>query len=81
MMKIMKKVIIYTTPSCMWCQKAKEYFKAQGVSFEEVDVSRNREKAQEMIRKSGQMGVPVIDIEGDVVIGFDQPSIDRILGL
>lgn len=81
MMKKMKKVIIYTTPSCMWCQKAKEYFKAQGVSFEEVDVSRNREKAQEMIRKSGQMGVPVIDIEGDVVIGFDQPSIDRILGL
>lgn len=77
----MKKVMIYTTPSCMWCQKAKEYFKAQNIPFEEIDVSRNRQQAQEMIRKSGQMGVPVIDIEGKIILGFDQPSINKTLGL
>ncbi len=77
----MKKVMIYTTPSCTWCQKTKEYFKAQNIAFEEIDVSRDRQQAQEMIRKSGQMGVPVIDIEGDIILGFDQPSIDRVLGI
>lgn len=73
--------MIYTTPNCMWCQKAKEYFKAQKITFDEIDVSKDRKQAQEMIRKSGQMGVPVIDIEGNIILGFDQPSIDRILGL
>ncbi len=77
----MKKVLIYTTPSCIWCQRAKEYFKAQNIDFEEIDVSRNRQQAQEMIRKSGQMGVPVIDIEGKIILGFDQPSIDESLGI
>ena len=77
----MKKGMIYTTPSCTWCQKTKEYFKAQNIAFEEIDVSRDRQQAQEMIRKSGQMGVPVIDIEGDIILGFDQPSIDRVLGI
>ncbi len=77
----MKKVMIYTTPSCTWCQKAKEYFKDQNIDYEEIDVSRNRQQAQEMIRKSGQMGVPVIDIEGEIIIGFDQVGIDNILGI
>lgn len=73
--------MIYTTPSCMWCQKAKDYFKAQEIEFTEIDVSRDRQQAQEMIRKSGQMGVPVIDIEGEIILGFDQPSINRVLEL
>lgn len=77
----MKNVMIYTTPNCMWCKKAKEYFKEQNIAYNEIDVSRDQKQAQEMIRKSGQMGVPVIDIEGTIILGFDRPSIDRNLNL
>lgn len=73
--------MIYTTPNCMWCKKAKEYFKEQNIAYNEIDVSRDQKQAQEMIRKSGQMGVPVIDIEGTIILGFDRPSIDRNLNL
>jgi glutaredoxin-like YruB-family protein len=69
-----KKVIIYSTPTCPYCVYTKQYFTQQGVSFVDVDVSRDRAAAQEMINKSGQMGVPVIDIGGKIVVGF-QPNI------
>jgi len=77
----MKKVKIYTTPACPFCVMAKEYLKEKGIEFEEIDVSKNEKAAKEMVEKSGQMGVPVIEIDGKIVIGFDKEKIDEILGL
>ncbi|WP_455382569.1 glutaredoxin family protein [Salinispira pacifica] len=72
-------VSIYTTPTCTYCRKAKDYFRQNRVGFTEYDVSRDVRKADEMMRKSGQMGVPVIDINGRVIIGFNLPEIERAL--
>ena len=72
-------VTIYSTPSCAYCTKAKAYFKQNGVAFTEYDVAANQQKADEMFRKSGQMGVPVIDINGKVIVGFNQAQIERTL--
>ena len=69
-----KKVIVYSTPTCPYCVYAKDFFKEKGVQFEDVDVSIDRVRAQEMIQKSGQMGVPVVDIGGEIIIGF-QPEV------
>ena len=77
----MPKVKIYTTPTCPFCYLAKEYLKSRGVDFEEIDVSENETAAREMIEKSGQMGVPVIEIDGKIVIGFDKEKIDQLLNL
>ncbi len=72
-------VSIYTTPTCTYCRKAKDYFREHRVGFTEYDVSRDVRKADEMMHKSGQMGVPVIDINGRVIIGFNLPEIERAL--
>ncbi|MBN2531415.1 MAG: glutathione S-transferase N-terminal domain-containing protein [Spirochaetales bacterium] len=72
-------VTIYSTPSCGFCIKVKNYFKEAGVPFTEYNVADNREKAEEMVRKSGQMGVPVIDINGKIIVGFNKPEIDKAL--
>ncbi|MDF1569873.1 MAG: Uxx-star family glutaredoxin-like (seleno)protein [Spirochaetaceae bacterium] len=72
-------VTIYTTPSCSYCTVAKRYFKENRVPFTEYDVSRDQRRADEMVRKSGQMGVPVIDINGKVIVGFNKPEIERNL--
>jgi len=77
----MPKIKIYTTPTCPFCQLAKQYFKEKGFEFEEVDVSRDEAAAMEMIQKSGQMGVPMIEIDGKIVIGFDKERIDELLNL
>ena len=77
----MPKIKIYTTPTCPFCYMAKEYLRSKGFDFEEVDVSSNEEAAREMIKKSGQMGVPVIEIDGEIVVGFDKERIDEILKL
>jgi glutaredoxin-like YruB-family protein len=77
----MPKVKIYTTPTCPFCLMAKEYLKEKGIDFEEIDVSRNEAAAIEMIQKSGQLGVPVIEIDGQIVIGFDKERIDELLNL
>lgn len=69
-----KKVIVYSTPTCPYCVYAKEYFTEKGIAYSDIDVSRDQVAAQEMIRKSGQMGVPVIDIGGNIVVGF-QPEV------
>jgi glutaredoxin-like YruB-family protein len=68
------KVIVYSTPTCPFCIYAKDYFKQNNVPFEDIDVAKDQVKAQEMVTKSGQMGVPVIDIDGDIIIGF-QPEV------
>ncbi len=75
------EVIVYTTPTCPWCQATKEYLRAREIDFEEVDVSADPAAAQEMIEKSGQMGTPVVDIDGEVIVGFNKPEIDRLLDL
>jgi len=76
-----KKVTVYSTPSCPFCTKAKQFLKENSISFEDIDVSANQSKAQEMIAKSGQMGVPTLDIEGEIVVGFDESKIKKALGL
>jgi glutaredoxin-like YruB-family protein len=70
---------VYTTPSCPWCQRAKEYLNQIHVDFNEINVQSDRAGAMEMMRKSGQRSVPVIDINGNIVIGFDQGKIDNLL--
>lgn len=72
-------VTLYSTPSCSYCRLAEDYFRRKGISFTKHDVSADRRRADEMVRKSGQMGVPVIDINGRVIVGFNQPEIDRAL--
>lgn len=74
-----KKVIVYSTPSCPYCVMAKNYFKENKISFEDIDVSVDKEKAQEMINKSNQMGVPVIDIEGEIIVGFRPDVFEKLL--
>jgi glutaredoxin-like YruB-family protein len=75
------KVTIYSTPTCVYCKLAKQYFKENNVKYSEFDVASDRERAEEMIERSGQMGVPVIEIDGKIIVGFDKPSIKQALGL
>lgn len=77
----MKKVLIYSTSTCPYCVKVKEYLDSRNIGFENIDVSTDQDKVQEMIDKSGQMGVPVIDIDGKIVIGFNKPEIDKLLDI
>jgi glutaredoxin-like YruB-family protein len=72
-------VTLYTTPSCGFCSAAKQYLRGRSVSYTEYDVSRDVRKAEEMVRKSGQMGVPVIEINGRIIVGFNRPAIDQAL--
>jgi len=74
-------VKVYSTPTCPWCTVAKRYLESKNIKFDDIDVSRSKEAAIEMIQKSGQRGVPVIDINGNIIIGFDQAAIDRFLNL
>ena len=72
-------VIVYSTPSCPYCIYAKDYFRNNNISFKDVDVSRDRASAQEMVNKSGQMGVPVIDIDGQILVGYQPDLFDKLL--
>ncbi len=72
-------VKVYSTPTCPYCVMAKKYLDSKGIPYEDIDVSRDREAAMEMIRKSGQRGVPVLDINGSIVVGFNQAEIDRLI--
>ena len=75
------RVIVFSTPTCSFCNMAKQYFRQKGIKFKDVDVSRDPTAARDMVRRSGQQGVPVIDIGGRVVVGFDRVKIDRYLSL
>jgi glutaredoxin 3 len=72
-------VTLYTTPTCGFCHQLKNYLNQRGVTYTEYDVSRNRDAAVEMVRISGQQGVPVLVMDGQVVVGFDRPRIERLL--
>jgi len=74
-----KKVTVYSTPTCPFCIRAKQFLKESNIQFQDIDVSSDQVKAQEMIDRSGQMGVPVIDIDGAIVIGFDKDKIKEAL--
>lgn len=77
----MKPVKIFTTPTCAYCKMAKEFFKQNNVSYEEKDVTVDVQSRDEMINKSGQMGVPVIFVGDDIVVGFDRPRLSELLGI
>jgi len=77
----MKQITIYSTPSCHFCHMAKEYLTEKNIAYTDIDVSQDAEKRQEMISLSGQMGVPVIKIENDVIVGFNKPIINDLLGI
>ncbi|MEK7121614.1 MAG: glutaredoxin domain-containing protein [Patescibacteria group bacterium] len=77
----MNKIKIYTTPTCAYCKMAKEYFKSKDLEYEEYNVATDIPKQKEMIDKTGQFGVPVIDIDGKIVIGFDRTKINEYLNL
>jgi len=70
---------LYSTPTCVYCNTLKEYFAANNVEFKEIDVSTDEEQLKEMVKISNQMGVPVLDIDGEIVVGFDKEKIDRLL--
>jgi glutaredoxin 3 len=77
----MQNVIIYSTPTCHFCQLAKDFFKANNIAYLEYDVANDVEKRKEMIEKSGQMGVPVIIIGNELMVGFNRSKIAKLLGL
>lgn len=76
-----KSVIVYSTPTCPWCIRVKQFLKENNILFLDWDVSVDKLAADEMVKKSGQMGVPVIDIDGQIIIGFDKEKIKQLLGL
>lgn len=77
----MTSITVYSTPTCVYCNMAKNFFKANGFDYKDFNVATDLEKRKEMIDKTGQMGVPVIDINGTIVVGFDEEKIRSTLGV
>lgn len=77
--KTQKRVTVYSTPTCTWCNTLKSYLKQNRIRFNDIDVSRDQNAAQEMVRRSGQQGVPQTDINGTMIVGFDKKRINELL--
>ena len=77
----MPTVTVYSTPTCPWCSKTKEFLKENNVQYQEINVAADHKAAQDMIEKSGQMGVPVTEIDGTIIVGFDKGALKRALKL
>lgn len=77
----MHKITVYTAPGCPYCVRVKNYLKDLGLRFTEVDVSKRQQDAERLVRKTGQTGVPVVEIGNQFVIGFDKEKIDKLLGV
>ncbi len=75
----MEKIRVFSTPTCPYCRAVKEFLNEKGIEFENIDVSQDRQAADEMVEKSGQMGVPVIEIKGEFIVGFDKEKIEELL--
>jgi glutaredoxin-like YruB-family protein len=75
------KIKVYSTPTCPWCHKAKEWLKENNIDFEDIDVSEDKKAQEEMIEKSGQRGVPVIEVDDEILVGFDEEKLKELLGL
>lgn len=76
-----KRVTVYSTPTCSWCSTLKTHLKQNNIPYTEVDVSKNQQAAEEMVRKSGQQGVPQTDINGEIIVGFDKTKLNSLLGI
>jgi len=74
-----QQVTVYSTPTCSWCVAVKEYLLSRNVAFDEVDVASDMQRARELVERTGQYGVPVIEIDGEFVIGFDRPRLEQLL--
>jgi len=72
-------VKVYSTPTCVYCKTLKGYLKNHGVEFEDIDISKDEKQLQKMIKDSGQMGVPVIDVDGEIIVSFDKEKVDKLL--
>lgn len=77
----MKTIKIYTTPTCVYCKMAKEFFAKNNLSYEEFNVAEDQKAREEMVNKSHQLGVPVIDIDGEIIVGFDEGELRKAVGL
>ena len=75
----MKEIKVFSTPTCPWCTKLKEYLDEKKIKYKSIDVSQDQEAASEMVKKSGQMGVPQTEINGKIIVGFDKEAIDKEL--
>ncbi|MBM3200439.1 NrdH-redoxin [Candidatus Woesearchaeota archaeon] len=75
------KIKVYSTKTCPYCHMAKDFLKQNKIEFEDIDVGTDEEAANEMVEKSGQMGVPVLEIDGEIVVGFDKEKIKKLLGV
>ncbi len=74
-----KKIVVFGTTVCPWCQKTREFLSSHKIKYTDINVGENKKALDEMVKKSGQMGVPVIDIDGKIVVGFDEPKLKKIL--
>ena len=74
-------VKLYSTPTCPWCHRAKDFLKSNNIAFEDINIASSEAAAREMIEKTGQMGVPVLDIDGKIIVGFNQDAIKKALKL
>jgi len=79
--KAQKRVTVYSTPTCSWCNTLKSYLREHQIRFTDVDVSKDQQQAEAMVRRSGQQGVPQTDINGQMIIGFDKAKINTLLGI
>jgi len=76
-----KEVKVYSTPTCPWCQKTKKFLEEHDIAYQDFNVAADKSARDEMVKKSGQMGVPVIEIDGDIVVGYDEGWLKQKLGL
>ena len=74
-----KKILLYRTENCPWCHKAAEFFDKHKVKYKSIDVGEDAKAAETMVEKSGQRGVPVIDIDGQIIVGYDEPAFRKVL--
>lgn len=77
----MKKIRIYSTPTCVYCKMAKDFFKKNNITYEDFNVAEDEKAREEMVEKSHQLGVPVIDIDGEIYVGFNRAELEKALGL
>ncbi|HLD57232.1 MAG TPA: glutaredoxin family protein [archaeon] len=77
----MTNVLVYSTSTCPWCHKAMDFLKENKIKFTEVNVQEHPEKAEEVVQKSGQMGVPVIDVDGKIIVGFNERALRQALNI
>jgi len=76
-----QRIKVYSTPACHFCIRLKQFLNEHNIIFENIDVSTNQQAAEEMVEKTGQMGVPVLDVDGEIIVGFDKERIKQALGL